>query len=363
MRRFFACIMLLAVLTAPVSAADLQTELVDAYDVESLEDGLTPQEKELLGGVSPTAQHSFPDALLSMLETGFRSMGQALWETKSLLVRLLLVVILCQMTQCIGDSKVQTVAQIAGGFAVASLCLQNMTAMIGLGRDTIERLSAYSNLLLPVMTSVAAAAGAVTGSGAIYALTVFFSNLFLSLSSRVLMPTIYAYIGLSVADCVSQQDRLQKMRELLKWLIEIGMKGIAYGFAAIVSVTGILSGNTDAVTMRGIKTAVSTMVPVVGKIISGAADTVLNGALLLKNTVGLFGMLAVLAICLLPFLRLGISWVLLRAVTAVTGMLGSKLSGLIEAVSSMMGMVLGMIGCASWIMLISCFCYLKVVSP
>ena len=362
MRKIFFIFLSVVFLSYSVYAIDVQKELMDTCGVDSLEAGLSWEEQRILGDISPDKQTDFWQALMQMLENAFRSIGKVPRETTVLLCKVILVILLCQMVDAIGNETILSVSRISGCFAVTSLCITNLSAMIGLGGETIERMTQYAKLLLPVMASAAVASGAATGSGILYTVTVAASNIFLSFSNQVLLPSIYAYIGLSLADCVLQQERLKRLRELMKWLMELGLKGIGYGFAAIVSLTGVLSGNVDALAMKGVKTAISTVVPVVGGIISGAADAVINGAALLKNTIGAYGMLAILAIMLLPFLQLGISWILFRLLSALCGMMDSKLSGLIESVSGMMGLLLGMIGCCAWIMLLSCCCYLKVVS-
>lgn len=57
----------------------------------------------------------------------------------------------------------------------------------------------------------------------------------------------------------------------------------------------------DALAARVTKTAVSAALPVVGSILSDAASTLAAAAGTLKATIGIFGLLAVAAICLPPF--------------------------------------------------------------
>ena len=63
--------------------------------------------------------------------------------------------------------------------------------------------------------------------------------------------------------------------------------------------------SADAAAIKTAKMAISRAVPVVGGILADAADSVLAGAGAVKNTVGAAGLLAVLAVCLLPLMRLG----------------------------------------------------------
>ena len=94
------------------------------------------------------------------------------------------------------------------------------------------------------------------------------------ISNGLIIPAIYAYVGLATADAVLQQERLKRFRELLGWLIEKGLRAIVYLFTGLLTMTGVLSGSTDAAVLKATKTAISTMVAVVGSIISGAAEMV-----------------------------------------------------------------------------------------
>lgn len=133
-------------------------------------------------------------------------------------------------------------------------------------------------------------------------------------------------------------------------------------FTGYLAVSGALSGSSDALTAQLTKNAISTAVPVVGGIISDAAGSVLAGALVLKNAVGAFGMLAVLAICLLPFLRLAVQYLLYKLTAFLAATVGSApLVGLIDALGSAFGLVLGMAGCCSLLLLISIASSVQVV--
>ena len=97
--------------------------------------------------------------------------------------------------------------------------------------------------------------------------------------------------------------------------------------------------------------------------ISDASETLLASAGILKNSVGIFGMLAVLAICLLPFLKVGIHYLLLKLTAAVSGTVGHPAHvSLIRHFSTAMGYLLGMCGACGLLMLISSVCFLKVAS-
>ena len=112
------------------------------------------------------------------------------------------------------------------------------------------------------------------------------------------------------------------------------------------------------------RTVISTAVPVVGGIISQASGSVLSGAGLLKNTVGVLGMLAVLATCLTPFLHLAVQYLVYKLTAFLAGTAGSGvLVELIDALGGAFGLVLGMVGSCALLLLISITSSVSVVIP
>lgn len=96
---------------------------------------------------------------------------------------------------------------------------------------------------------------------------------------------------------------------------------------------------------------------------SDASETILLGAGVVKNAAGVYGLLAVIAILVLPFLHVGILYLLLKGTAAICGVFSSgKISELVQGFSEAMGFLLGMTGTVSMLFLISIVCFLKGVN-
>ena len=95
-----------------------------------------------------------------------------------------------------------------------------------------------------------------------------------------------------------------------------------------------------------------------------ASESVLAGAGALKGTVGAAGLVVVLAICLTPFLRLAVQYIVYRGAAALCATIAQpKLSGLIDAIGAAFGLVLGMTGAGALILLVSLVSTVKAVAP
>ena len=111
---------------------------------------------------------------------------------------------------------------------------------------------------------------------------------------------------------------LRGIADGIKSLTSGVLKLILTLFTAYLAIAGGVSGNVDRMTLKTAKLAVSGAVPVVGGVISDATETMLSGAALLRGSIGIFGMLCVAAICFVPFVRAGASYLCYKAGAAVT---------------------------------------------
>lgn len=232
-----------------------------------------------------------------------------------------------------------------------------------LGAETVIQISEYGKLLIAVLSAALAAQGGVSGSSALYTVTALFDALLSNMIGKLLLPLLYLFLTLAVAYAALGEDLLKKLRDSTKWLMTWLLKTILYVFTGFISITGVISGPTDAAALKAAKLTISGVVPVVGGILSDASEAVLVSAGLVKNSIGLYGLFAVLAIWLDPFLRICAHYLLLRFTALVCGVFGSKgISNLIEDFASAMGFLLAMTGSVCLMFLISTVCFMRGVT-
>ena len=152
---------------------------------------------------------------------------------------------------------------------------------------------------------------------------------------------------LSVAESALGVEQLGQLRDFVKWLSVTGVKLLLWGYSGIMSLTGLAAGAADAQKLRTLRSAVSGMVPMVGNLVSEASASLMGAASLLRTAAGLYGMLAVLGICLSPFFRIGLQYLLLKLAGALCGLFGKgSQSPLLQNLSQIMGLVLALTGIA-----------------
>ena len=270
-------------------------------------------------------------------------------------------VLMISLLQSVSGS-VGVVSDFAGSVTVSAMLLFSTDSLIHLAADTITEMTEYGKLLLPVMTAALAAQGGITGSAALYSGTAVFNSILTSTVSRLFVPMVYLFLALSAANSAIGEDILKRLRDLMKGFVSWSLKTVLTVFTTYMSITGVVSGTTDAAALKAAKVTISSVVPVVGGILSDASEAVLVSAGLAKNAAGIYGILAILAVFLRPFLRIGVHYLILKSTAAICAIFGTKrMTELIGDFSTAMGLLLAMTGASCLLLLISTVCFLKGV--
>lgn len=345
MRRILILAVLIVLFAVPVSAQEYTA----------------PEAPSQAQGLMPVERTTFAQDLWTVIKGSVATLQPELAASVRICVALVAVTMAVSLVDSM-PGKTGKVVHLVGVIAVAGLLLQQTGSMIRTGTQTVSQLSEYGKLLLPVMTAALAAQGGVTSSGALYVCTTVFNAVLTAGISAILVPLVYCLLALSVASCATGQSLLEKLCGFVKWLCTWLLKTSLYIFTGFIGITGVVSGTTDAAALKATKLTMSGMIPVVGSILSDASEAVLVGAGVMKSAAGTYGMIAVVAIWITPFLQIGIRYLLLKLTAAVCGIFGVKpVSALIEAFSGAMGLLLGMTSAICIILLISLTCFLKGV--
>lgn len=352
MRKFAFFLLLLPLFfTLHAAAYDADTcQILDDLGIQRAVSALPHDAAALLGGTDNLlAPDAFGERLTSLLQQAdhqhiFLSAARSL--TKMLLVAVLIGA-LNGFHALAGGMEIPVTA-IAGALAMTGILFQDLRGMLALCTQTLEQTALFSTALLPVMAGAITLSGAPGAASATQTVTLFALNLLIRFVNAVLVPAVCAYIALITINAALDGDLLGGLAGFVKWLATGSLKLMLTLFIAYLSISGAVGGSVDAMTLKTAKFAVSGSVPVVGGIISDAAESMLAGMSTVKNTIGLFGMLGVAAICLLPFLQVGVNYLFFKAGSAVLSPLTSpSLGKLMNGLSDSFGLMLGMLGTCS----------------
>jgi len=368
MKKFFVSFILLAILGSTAYALTEQ-ELLDlqrgALGADELEQYMPAETQNIFDHMGIDSGTSFDLGLRSIWRFAMGQMGGVFRQAARSAAIVMVVALLVGLVWSIyagTDGTVPDYVPLVGVLATAGVAIGSSSAFIGLGASTLQQLDNFSTALLPTMAAAGAASGGITSAAVKYAGTVLFLNLLMTVTTRVVMPLIYAYIAASIGAAALDSEGLRGAANLLKWVTGVIITTIMIAFVTYLTVTGVVSGSADAVTTRVARTTISTVLPVVGSIVSDAAETVLTGAAMVRNGIGVVGLLVVLAVCLVPILQLGAHYLMFKAAAGLSSAVTDKRVGsLIGSLGTAFGMVMGLTGAGAMMLFFSIISMMRMV--
>ena len=232
-------------------------------------------------------------------------------ETKSAvsnigIIMIVIVVhsILVSISESLGNKSVSQIAFFVEYIVIITLVLNNFSDIINLVKDSIIDLVGFSNSLIPLMITLMLTTGSIVSAGVIKPVLLILINFIGNFVTNFILPLVIIGTTLAIVSKISNKVRIDKLAKFMKsagvWILGI----IMTLFVTILSLEGSITETVDGVTAKTTKAAVSTVIPVVGKILGDATDAVIGCAGILKNAVGFVGIIVIVGICIAPILKL-----------------------------------------------------------
>ncbi len=346
MKRAILCLLLILSSPAVCGQVDIEEEAARRTEILRVESALGEEERSISGELSLDGSYDAQGALARLRDRFLQAFAEGAKRELGFAGKLVLIAALCGLTLLLSpERRTADFAEMAACCSAALLLGGSAESVIPEARDTLYRLSDYGKAAFPAFFLAVASCGAGVSASVKYASVCFASNVFMELSQRILLPLISAYFAVGITVSLAGNAVLKAAERFLKWCVVTAMTLMTGGFCTYISLSGVVSGSADAVAVKAAKSVISTLLPVVGGILSDSASTVLAAASVIKNSAGVFCLIAVCAICAAPFGLLLAKMLLLKAAAALSGM-GSceAYAGLLSTAGNVMGMLLGLVG-------------------
>lgn len=360
--------LLLALMVCIIPAGAAVTE-EDIHNVggDALADAVPAGQRDYLEGIRPETADELAGSFAQLLENVSEDSCSALRSAVQSLVQVAVVVVITAAARgfsAAAGGEADALIDMAGALGCAAVLLRDFSGVLALCRETLEQISVFSGVLQPVLATALSVGGNAATATVLQVATMIVFDLVIRLVNALLVPAVCAYLGIVAVDAATGNGMLRGIADGIKGMTSGALKLILTLFTAYLTIAGGVSGSVDRMALKTAKFAVSGAVPVVGGVISDAAETVLSGASLLKNSIGIFGMLCVTAICLVPFVRAGASYLCYKAGAAVLSPLcAGSLRQLLEGVGTGFGLLLGMLGTCCLILYLELVYVVAMVKP
>ncbi|MBO9129703.1 stage III sporulation protein AE [Bacillus sp. 165] len=171
-------------------------------------------------------------------------------------------------------------------------------------KDAIQTMIDFILALMPIILALIATAGGVVSVSFFHPILIFLMNTSGMLMNYIVLPLLFLATLLNIVSTMSDQYKVTKLAKLLQ-NVSVGLIGVFLTvFLGVLSVQGTATAVADGVAVKTAKFITGNFIPVVGRMFTDAADTVLTASALLKNTVGIAGVIILLLIVAFPAIQI-----------------------------------------------------------
>ncbi|PGL72410.1 stage III sporulation protein AE [Bacillus sp. AFS055030] len=191
-------------------------------------------------------------------------------------------------------------------------------------QDAITVMIDFLRALIPILLALIATSGGVISVGVFHPILIFLMHTSGLLVTYFVLPLILVSTILSIVSIINDELKVTKLASLIR-NVAVGVLGIFLTiFLGVLSVQGLTTAVSDGIAVKTAKFVTSNFVPVVGKVFADVTDTVISASLLLKNTVGIVGLVTLLAIVVFPAIKILILALIYKFSAAILQPVGSK---------------------------------------
>nr|WP_229724924.1 stage III sporulation protein AE [Paenibacillus abyssi] len=219
---------------------------------------------------------------------------------------------------------VSKVAYAVSYMVLIVIAVNSFHVAIGYAKDAISGMIQFMMAMIPLLLTLLASMGNVITVSVMHPLIVFMIHAVGTLIHVIVFPLLFFSAVLHIASAISDRFKVTQLANLLR-TISVGLLGgLLTIFLGVISVQGATGSVTDGVTLRTAKFITGNFVPVVGRMFSDAADTVLSASLLVKNAIGIAGVVILLFLCAFPAVKILVMALIYRLCAAILQPLGDS---------------------------------------
>ncbi len=331
----FLCALLLFLLI-PVSSYSMDyseeeyNETLSSYDLSSFEKELDADTYKMLDelGVLDFSYESITglsfNDIVGLLKSLFQKKAELPIKSSVTVLIFILLSAFLQSLKAESDDSVNMIYSTATALLVATVVLVKLTSTVSLASMAISVASNFVYAFIPVFCSIVVASGGITTGFSTNTTLLILAQGLSFISSNVFMPIVNCYLALGVTSSLRYELNLDKLLSSLKKIITTCISFVSGVFVSVLSVKTAVAGRADMLGLRSIRFAINSVVPVIGSSISEGLLSIQAYSSLIKSSVGIVGVMAVVLVFLPSIIEVVLWRISLTLCVIVSDIFGDK---------------------------------------
>ena len=256
---------------------------------------------------------------------------RALGALTDVLTALLTVMILVVMSSILsgltsGFKKKQTMEIIHYVFyaLVVSIVMMKIAELVNECKDVVDHLSSFTEVAFPPLMTLMSALGGKVSSTLYKPQLALFCTVIAKIIRDVILPLFGAGIAFCLISNISSTVKMDKIQSAIRYISTFIITAVFGLFITYLTIAGISGGMADGVSIKAAKFVLSNYVPILGGYLSQGFDLITAGCVLVKNAIGMIGIIAVVFLILRPIVHIVVFTFALKVVASIVQPIGDR---------------------------------------
>ena len=238
--------------------------------------------------------------------------------------------------------------------AVVVLTIGMISSISKTSVSSVNSMVSQMNAIFPILLTLMIGIGATASAGVFQPIVAIISTYVADFFTYLILPLFMVSFVFGIINNLSDNIKLDKFKSFISSFFKWSVGLIFTLFFAVFTIQGISAGTFDSLSIRTTKYTIKSYIPIMGGYLSDGMDLILSSTILIKNAVGLVGILMIISTIISPLLEIVVFSLLLKLVSAILQPMGNnKTSNFLMSTSKSITMLSSCIIAVGFMYLIS----------
>ena len=216
----------------------------------------------------------------------------------------IIIGLLKNLANSFSDDAVSNLGVVVCSCCMIGLCLKCFFDIYQVCSSAVDTMTVTMQALFPILVPLLIIMGGFTSGGVLNPFIVTAITIFNSILQKIIMPAIYVSCVFILVNSMTEKDYVRKLATLIRGAAIFVMGLMVTLFSGLTFLQGVVTKTADGMLAKTARYSMDNFVPIVGGFASDSLDMILSCATVIKNGVGIFGLIIVITLLVIPMVKI-----------------------------------------------------------
>ncbi|MGN0765186.1 MAG: hypothetical protein ACI4MO_01700 [Christensenellales bacterium] len=332
-----------------IDNVEQNTEELDLGSLQSLLQGL---DSDLFGNLKDTIiaiaqgeqKLTYDDAVKVITQRVFSAITGVLPIVVSIVGISLITSLLNGLTSGFLSNPTKELIGFVSYCAIAVIILTRTMSLVNNTAEIIGAIKQFMQLVFPILLTIITVVGGANSGAVFQPMMSVLTTSITTFVVQIIMPMVVVVIVFTMISSLSSGVKLSKLTSFFSSGIKYALTAVFSLFVTFLTAQGLTGGIIDTVSIKTAKFAMQSYVPIVGGYLSDGFDLMMASFVLIKNSLGLISLFALLIMIASPLVNIIVFSLGLKLASGIIEPIGdSKISKMLFDLSKNVNILLAII--------------------